>query len=216
MAKREQHLEARRLRRVEGYSVREIAQVLTVSKSTVSKWVQDIELTPAQIARLEANCRNGSERGLLRSNESRRKAGVIRREAQRQEGIRLAQQSESFRLLCMAYWGEGTKAKNRFCFTNSDPGFIVCVARFLNELGFWDKAVLEVNVYQDGGVDDSGLKAFWTTQSPLLPEIKIWRFKRAGEKTRGVVQRTTGIARIIIHSTRLIQMIYGGIDHLRS
>jgi transcriptional regulator with XRE-family HTH domain len=37
--------EARRLRRDEGLSVKELAGLLGVSKSSVSLWVRDIELT---------------------------------------------------------------------------------------------------------------------------------------------------------------------------
>jgi transcriptional regulator with XRE-family HTH domain len=38
--------EARRLRRDEGLSLKEIALQLGVAKSSVSHWVRDIELTP--------------------------------------------------------------------------------------------------------------------------------------------------------------------------
>ncbi|NJO84647.1 MAG: helix-turn-helix domain-containing protein [Blastochloris sp.] len=45
---RETREAARRLRREEGLSINEIALKLNVAKSSVSYWVRDIELTPAQ------------------------------------------------------------------------------------------------------------------------------------------------------------------------
>lgn len=46
--KPEKREEARRLRREEGLPITEICQRLGVSKGSVSLWVRDIELTPAQ------------------------------------------------------------------------------------------------------------------------------------------------------------------------
>ena len=46
---------ARELRQDEGRSVKEIARLLGVSRSSVSLWVRDIELTPKQRAALMAH-----------------------------------------------------------------------------------------------------------------------------------------------------------------
>jgi transcriptional regulator with XRE-family HTH domain len=43
---------ARKLRREEGRSVKELAALLGVSRSSISLWVRDIELTPDQYAAL--------------------------------------------------------------------------------------------------------------------------------------------------------------------
>jgi len=56
--------EARRLRREEGRSVKEIERLLGVSRSTASLWVRDIPLTAAQRASLKRRnpIYNGSSR----------------------------------------------------------------------------------------------------------------------------------------------------------
>jgi transcriptional regulator with XRE-family HTH domain len=51
--KTQERLEARRLRREEGRSVKEIERLLGVSRSTASLWVRDIPLTVAQRASLK-------------------------------------------------------------------------------------------------------------------------------------------------------------------
>ena len=48
--------EARRLRREQGLPIKVIAAAIGVSSSSVSRWVRDVRLTPAQVAALrEAN-----------------------------------------------------------------------------------------------------------------------------------------------------------------
>jgi predicted transcriptional regulator len=59
---------ARRLRREEGRSIKEIAAVLRVSQSSVSLWVRDIELTVEQHdALLERNPAHNRQRARTRS-----------------------------------------------------------------------------------------------------------------------------------------------------
>jgi DNA-binding transcriptional regulator YiaG len=50
--------EARRMRRAEGRSIKEIARLLGVSTSSVSLWVRDIELTDAHRSRRGIGCTN--------------------------------------------------------------------------------------------------------------------------------------------------------------
>jgi predicted transcriptional regulator len=52
---------ARLLRREGGCSVKEIARIVGVSRSSVSLWIRDIELTPKQHAALQA--RNPAHNG---------------------------------------------------------------------------------------------------------------------------------------------------------
>jgi predicted transcriptional regulator len=49
--------QARRMRRDEGRSIKEIARLLGVSTSSVSHWVRDVELTDAQHSALQARVR---------------------------------------------------------------------------------------------------------------------------------------------------------------
>ena len=66
MAKSLRKIEARRLCRKKGLSIKEIAERVGAGKSTVSLWCRDIELTPFQIKRLEKKERDGRLRGKLK------------------------------------------------------------------------------------------------------------------------------------------------------
>jgi transposase len=116
---------ARLMRREEGRSIKEIAGLLGVSKSSVSLWVRDIELTEEQHAALQA--RNGlHERQRLARAAMSGKARA-RRAAWQLEGRRRARSlSRVYVAGCMLYWAEGSRSRNKIVFTNSDPA----MARF--------------------------------------------------------------------------------------
>jgi predicted transcriptional regulator len=59
--------QARRMRRDEGRSIKEIARLLGVSTSSVSHWVRDVELTDAQHSALQARNRLHERQWLARA-----------------------------------------------------------------------------------------------------------------------------------------------------
>ena len=82
--KYKEKLEARRLRKEEGLSLKEIAEKVGVAKSSVSLWVRDIELSDEQLAVLiERSChykdngRKWSETNRSKRREYRQK-GIIK------------------------------------------------------------------------------------------------------------------------------------------
>ncbi len=117
------------LRREQGLSVKELTRLLGVSKSSVSLWVRDIELTRAQREALqermgaagEAGSAANAAKGLAR----RREAQGSGRAAARREGDLLHAAG------CMLYWAEGSRNRNVVEFVNSDPAMILFFARFL-------------------------------------------------------------------------------------
>jgi transcriptional regulator with XRE-family HTH domain len=70
---------ARRIRRDEGASIKDIARRIGVSVSSVSLWVRDIELTPEQSAALAARnvAYNRQERHMEAGSDSARRSGRI-------------------------------------------------------------------------------------------------------------------------------------------
>lgn len=119
-------LEARKLRK-KGVSVKKIAQVLSISRSTASKWVRDIILTVKQLENLRQSPIKGAELGRLRSAllQKGRRLKVI--EDSRIKGIEMLSNLTEKELLVTGlalYWGEGSKKDRRIEFCNSDPRMI--------------------------------------------------------------------------------------------
>jgi predicted transcriptional regulator len=121
--------EARRLRE-QGLSLKQIANMLGASKSSVSLWIRDVQLTDEQKfalnnrRRLYGELNAGAQANIVNSKATRlayQEAG--RAHAREMRPLHMAG--------CMLYWAEGAKARNGIYFVNSDPNMILLFARFL-------------------------------------------------------------------------------------
>jgi transposase-like protein len=92
--KTRERLAARRIRREEGESIKQIARRLGVAASSVSVWVRDIELTEDQHAALQA--RSSSYNGQCVSAQKRAAQALARRREEQRQGRLLAQCGNSF------------------------------------------------------------------------------------------------------------------------
>ena len=125
-----------RLLRDRGMSMNEIAHILGVTKSSVSLWVRDIELSPEQRGGLSARGRSVESIELRRQNRlcnelSRRRAHFDGAVGQ----VRKVSSRDLFYMGCALYWGEGSKtSRGTLGFTNSDPRAIQVMMRFFREV----------------------------------------------------------------------------------
>jgi transcriptional regulator with XRE-family HTH domain len=124
MAKFDKRLKAFKMRRG-GMSLKEIANKLEVSKSTVSIWCQSIELTEKQQTRLAKKMFNaghtGRIKGALKNKEGKLKR-ILDAQCSAKELLGEMSRRDRFILGLGLYWGEGVKAdKSTTAFINSDP-----------------------------------------------------------------------------------------------
>jgi hypothetical protein len=135
MAKSEKRIEARRLRR-KGLSIRSISEGLRVSKSSISIWCKDIEMTPRQKEVLFRKAVRAGHKGRMIGAEMNRKKKERRISFHKKSGKRDIG-SFSKRDFLMAgialYWGEGSKT-SKLSFSNSDPDMIYFMYRWLQEV----------------------------------------------------------------------------------
>ena len=127
MAKFKEKLKVQNLRK-EGYSVRYITNLLKVSKSSVSIWCRDIQLTEAQQRILVKKQKSGMLKAQLKAAELKRKNRLDSTEVQRQKGIAEVGEltdREFFTAGIGIYWGEGSKGEGSTSIANSDPQVII-------------------------------------------------------------------------------------------
>ena len=196
-------------------SIAEIARTLEVSKSSVSGWVKDVHLTADQMAVLrEANpVLNGQMKG--QATRARR-ARAVRRGAQAR-GRQQARNGDPLHLMgCMLYWGEGSKARNAVQFVNSDVSMQRLFVRFLRTCyGVPSGSIcLSVNCFLDNGVTLDEIHDHWL-EALELPESSLRgptlnRASRASQRLRRTLPY--GTARVVVHSTFVVQSIYGAIQ----
>jgi transposase-like protein len=136
MAKSEEKLQALALRR-DGASIKEIAKSLDVSAGSVSKWVQDIELTDEQQEFLRSRQIASGHRGRMMGAEvnRRKKLEQIRlAEEEAANEIRQLSKDTLFFIGLGLYWGEGTKSDNgSLSVSNSNQRVIGLMMRWFME-----------------------------------------------------------------------------------
>jgi hypothetical protein len=217
--KPEQRAEARRLRRDHGMPVKQIAARLRVSASSVSLWTRDIELTAEQKHRnlVEApRAPHNPERVARRVDAWRRRSRAKRRSYQ-VEGRVNARRGDPLHLAgCMLYWAEGGKRRNSITLANSDLHLVRLFCRFLREsLGIDPDAItVSLNVYTNNGLAIEEIEDHWLTALEL-PRSSLRKHSVNSMPMSSSGGRKTlpyGVCTVSVHSTRLIQHIYGAIQ----
>jgi DNA-binding MarR family transcriptional regulator len=211
--KTEEQGRARELR-VGGCSVKEIERLLGVARSSVSRWVKDIELTEDQRRALAARVTEGRLQAAERKAEAARR---LRREHQQEGGRLVRERDGSYAAGCMLYWAEGDKGRNAVALANSDPQLLAVFACFLRQ----HFAVVDVsfrvycNLFADHERQQHEIEAFWLTTlnlpSTCLRKSTINTYSKYSQKKRAN-KLPYGTCKLVVHSTRIVQTIYGSIQ----
>ncbi|OHB15312.1 MAG: hypothetical protein A2431_01445 [Candidatus Zambryskibacteria bacterium RIFOXYC1_FULL_39_10] len=133
MARTASKIIARKMRRA-GNSMKGIAEKMKISKSTISTWCKDIELSQKLIDKIYISGVKKSLRGRLMGAEANKQKKINEVNKMFKEAEILINKISDRDLLiagaCL-YWAEGAKTRGRFIFVNSDPIMIKIVYIFL-------------------------------------------------------------------------------------
>jgi hypothetical protein len=215
---REQQL-ARELRARRGLPFKRIAALLGVSVSSAYSWTRDIEIT------VEQRHRNlygpdgpfNSERVAARVSSWKERAREKRRRWQ-EEGREAARATNPLHVAgCMLYWAEGSKARNAVQLANSDPSLVGFFRGFLQRcFGVAsDEFKVALNVYLNNGLEIVEIEDFWLDKLDLprcclrSHSINALPTSSSGRKRNKLPY---GVCRLTVHSTRIVQHIYGAIQ----
>jgi hypothetical protein len=210
--------EARRMRREEGRSVKEIERLLGISRSTASRWVRDIPLTDAQRSALKR--RNPIYNGQFRGAAVNAERGRARRLAYQERGRLRAKHADALYVAgCMLYWAEGDKRRHAARIANSDPALLRHFVRFLRvHFGVKDGQIrVTCNLFADHEARQREIEDFWLATLGLsrdaLCQSIINRYSRYSQKKRKN-KLPYGTCRVVVHSTEIVQTIFGSIQEL--
>lgn len=206
--------ETARLLRKSGRSIKEIAAIIGASKSSISAWVKDIVLTDWQKQNL-----------LLRQKKNQAKLAEFKisnarrdREFAELTGYSRAAKDEEFRLVCMLYWGEGTKKGNTFGFANCDQDMLRLIFYWLLKEGYCDNIRFSIIYYIDNGLSEKDIKRWWMSGIPALrpSHFCACRPKKTDDiKHKKVGKTPYGTAYLKVHRVKLLHQILGGIKYLK-
>jgi transcriptional regulator with XRE-family HTH domain len=208
---------ARELRREQGLPVKEIARLVGVAPSSVSAWVRDVPLTPEQVEALRQM--NPAYNRQLRGANRNAEKGRARRSAYQEEGRALARRAEPLHVAgAMLHWAEGAKgSKNGATLSNSDPELVRLFVHFLRaEFGVPDERLrITCNLFADHLERQFEIEEFWLDLLELprscLCKSTVNVYSKYSQKKRQN-KLPYGTVRACVHSTRVVQSIYGSIQ----
>jgi len=208
---------ARDLRRHRAMSVKEIARIVGVPRSSVSLWVRDVPLTAGQLEslRLRNPAYNRQLRGANRNAERWRE----RRRAYQEEGRELARRGSWLVVAgVMLYWAEGDKCcRHAARISNADPEVLKLFMRFLRECLEVPEQRVRATCYlfadhleRQYEIEQFWLDEFGLPQSQLCKSMVNVYSKYSQKKRRGLLPY--GTTKVTVHSVRVVQSIYGAIQ----
>jgi hypothetical protein len=209
--------EKARALRQEGRTIPSIASELCVSKSSVSVWVKDVELSPEQIDNI-LDGRNNWDR--FKSGAKWSSLAREDRQKHQDKGAVLVKNGQPSSLLiagCMLYWAEGSKSRNVMSFSNTDPDLLQLFIRFLRDVMCVanEDITFYVRLNSSSMPSIEQVKKFWRDKLGLSEEnfrkisIDVDKRIRTGKKTK---VHPYGNVTITVCSTELVQTIYGAIQ----
>lgn len=145
--------EARRLR-AEGKTLQQIADLLGVSKSSVSVWVRDVPFTPSKRRYGAQRRRHPFHERKLREieecdAEGIRRLGTLDEDAFLAAGVAL-------------YAGEGAKTEGAVKLANTDSKIVAFFCTWLRRFFEVDESRLRVRLYLHEGLDLDQAEVFWS------------------------------------------------------
>ncbi len=207
---------ARVLRRDDGRSIREIAKLVGVSRSSVSLWVRDIELTPQQADVLRG--RNAAYDRQRLGNKIWAAQCRERRIRWQEHGRAAARRKDPLHAAgCMLYWAEGRKARNVAQLTNADPEVVRLFVEFLRrEFDVPDEHIaVTCNLFADHLSRQHAVEQFWldTLDLPLssLRKSIVNVYSKYSQKKRRN-RLPYGTCRVTVARTWIVQHIFGAIQ----
>ena len=205
---------SRELRR-QGLSFNEIRQKVKVSKSSVSLWVRDIELTKSQKQKLS---KNGVKKEVI---EKRRKTRLTRENNRRQLIIDKAKfeikhllRKELWLVGIALYWGEGAKTlRSGVQFSNSDPRSIQLMMQFFKKNCKVPQNKFRGHIHIHPHLDEERAKMYWHNISGI-PYNQFYKTSKQHSKASKGKKDTLpfGTFSIQICNTELFLKIKGWIE----
>lgn len=189
----DRRLKARELRR-SGRSLREIAEAVSASKSTVSGWCQDIHLTTIQSEILAQNARQANRRS--RNTQWKRHEEVNRIERDSELAIPMLISNPLWTTGLALYWGEGAKTQRSLRLANADTEILRLFIDWTTEFHGLSEFTCGIHLHAEN--DETAARTFWARNLGIRPD----QFDKTVIKHSGAGNRKNhlahGVARLYV------------------
>ena len=200
--------EAIRLRNM-GHSLNEIATLLTVSKSSTSLWLRDVQLSrlaQKRISQKRAKAYQKSAR--THRNQTRKRLEEATLSAEKILARFDPNQNILMVLCALLYWCEGEKTKNdqTLTFANSDPNLVATFLYLLRKSFKLDEKKFRICLHLHDYHEQKKQIRFWShlTGVPSSQFSKTYQKPHTGKRKR---QGYAGCASIRYYDTRIARKV---------
>ena len=205
--------------RKSGLTYSEILNQIPVAKSTLSLWLQNVNLSKKQLHRITEKKLNSSRRGgEIKRQQRIAKTNLIHEAALRD--VEEISKRELWLIGVMLYWAEGSKEKpNRagsgVRFTNSDAAMIRLFLRWLTDICHVNKheITFEITIHANHKPRTQEIIRYWANATAYPPEYFTHvYYKQGNPKTKRTNTKESyyGIIRISVRSSStLLRRIAG-------
>lgn len=194
--------------RKRGHSYRDILSRLNVSKSTLSIWLRDIELSENQKKKLLNKQSSAAYRGAKAQQKKRiERTQRILKEAKQEMPTLTTKQI--FLPGVMLYWAEGAKSTETVKFSNSDPLMIKFMMRWFREICKVPNEKFRIAIHSHSLLVNGDIEKYWSE----ITAIPLAQFQKTYIKQTSLGQRKNvlynGTCTICVFNKDLFRRIRG-------
>lgn len=198
--------QARILRR-QGKSYAEIKKLVRVSKSTLSLWLRDIQLSEKQIKELKGRCKSRYIASKNRQTERIRSTEKIIKKSRAEASEKI--NDSLFLSGLMLYWAEGTKRNEMINFSNSDPNMIMLMMEWFRKICNVPEKKIRIQVHVHSLHCNTEIKKYWSG----ITKVPMNQFHKIIIKKTSLIHRKNilynGTCCIRIYNRNLFRRIIG-------
>lgn len=201
--------------RSEGKSYSQIRSELSVSKSTLSRWLRQYPLSKKRISELRDNSQKRIEkyRNTMQQKRNKRLHDVYLLE---QKIILPLSKKELYIAGLFLYWGEGNKAsRNIVSIANTDPSVLLFALHWLIKGCNVNKQDIKVSLHLYKDMDISHFISYWSTLLGISPSSFLKPYIKNSDK-QNIKHKGfgNGTCSLNVYNTRLKEKIMMGIKSI--
>jgi hypothetical protein len=198
--------EQARALRAQAWTLADIAARLGVSKSSVSLWVRDIDVT--------TRARRAGRRRAPNRLERAKQEEISRLRAAGRERIGRLNDRDLLVAGVALYAGEGGKRDGAVQFSNSNPAMVNLFCVWFRRFFCPDEARLRVRLYLHVGLDLTEATAFWSNVTGI-PSSQFGKAYRAvADPSIRLSKHRLGCATVVYNCSRTHREVVGLVDGL--
>ncbi|MBM3206414.1 MAG: hypothetical protein FJZ43_02240 [Candidatus Staskawiczbacteria bacterium] len=153
--------------RKRGFSIGYVEKKLGISRSTLSGWFKNIELTKEQKERLLQNRKLGlisaqKKGGQWHAYQGNQRRAVIRRDIEKLFPKKVFNKKTGELIIAAFYLAEGSKKENAFSIANSNPTILKCIINLLRYLYALDESKFRCCLHLRNDQNEKKVKNYWS------------------------------------------------------